>query len=86
MLAPSCAWTFAFVGAVPSFPRWVGSVSRECLDQLLILGRRQLEHVLRVYVRPCAPPLQRRAAGRTAPSTCDLLGGLIYEYELAPAA
>jgi putative transposase len=31
--------------------RWVGSIRRECLDRLLILGRRQLEHVLRVYVR-----------------------------------
>ncbi len=31
--------------------RWVGSVRRECLDRLLILGRRQLEHVLSVYVR-----------------------------------
>ena len=27
--------------------RWVGSVRRECLDRLLILGRRQLEHVHR---------------------------------------
>jgi putative transposase len=31
--------------------RWVGTVRRECLDRLLILGRRQLEHVLRVYLR-----------------------------------
>jgi putative transposase len=31
--------------------RWVGSVRRECLDRLLILGRRQLEHALRVYIR-----------------------------------
>jgi putative transposase len=31
--------------------RWVGSVRRECLDRMLIVGRRQLEHVLRVYVR-----------------------------------
>jgi len=31
--------------------RWVGSARRECLDRLLILGRRQLEHVLRVYIR-----------------------------------
>jgi transposase InsO family protein len=30
--------------------RWVGTVRRECLDRLLILGRRQLEHLLRVYV------------------------------------
>ena len=31
--------------------RWIGSVRRECLDRLLIVGRRQLEHVLRVYAR-----------------------------------
>jgi transposase InsO family protein len=31
--------------------RWVGSVRTECLDRLLIFGRRQLEHVLRVYIR-----------------------------------
>jgi putative transposase len=31
--------------------RWVGSVRRECLDRLMIFGRRQLEHVLRVYTR-----------------------------------
>ena len=31
--------------------RWVGSARRECLDRLLIFGRRQLRHVLRVYIR-----------------------------------
>jgi transposase InsO family protein len=31
--------------------RWVASVRRECLDRLLILGRRQLDHVLRIYVQ-----------------------------------
>jgi transposase InsO family protein len=30
--------------------RRVGSIRRECLDRLPIVGRRQLEHVLRVYV------------------------------------
>jgi putative transposase len=45
--------------------RWVGSVRRECLDRLLIFGRRQLEHVLRVYARH----YNRRRP--TAPSTCD---------------
>src|SRR5918995_2385655 len=30
--------------------RWVGTVRRDCLDWLLIASRRQLEHVLRVYV------------------------------------
>ena len=43
--------------------RWVGSVRRECLDRLLIVGRRQLEHVLRVYVRTTT------AGGHTAHST-----------------
>src|SRR5262249_6422340 len=31
--------------------RWVGSVRRECLDRLLIVGRRRLDHVLGVYAR-----------------------------------
>jgi putative transposase len=29
--------------------RWVGSLRRECLDRLLIVGRRQLERVVTVY-------------------------------------
>jgi putative transposase len=85
--------------------RWVGSVRRECLDRLLIVGRRQLEHVLPVYVRhyncgrphraldlqPPDPTAVASARGDpSAPLTgvhrLDLLGGLIHEYELAPAA
>jgi putative transposase len=31
--------------------RWIGTVRRECLDRLLILGRRHLEHVLASYAR-----------------------------------
>jgi putative transposase len=31
--------------------RWVGSVRRECLDRILILGRRHLQHVLASYIR-----------------------------------
>ena len=31
--------------------RWVGTVRRECLDRILILGHRQLDHVLRVYIK-----------------------------------
>ena len=30
--------------------RWVGSVRRECLDRILIVGRRHLDHVLATYV------------------------------------
>jgi hypothetical protein len=52
--------------------RWIGSARRECLDRLLIVGRRQLEHVLRVYVRhynarpaaPCARPASAHAYRR----------------------
>jgi putative transposase len=29
--------------------RWVGSVRRECLDHVLIFGRRHLEHVVTAY-------------------------------------
>jgi hypothetical protein len=48
----------------------------ECLDRILILGRRHLEYVLRVYRRHYnehRPHLRRH----------DLLGGLIHEYEAA---
>ena len=61
--------------------RWVGTVRRECLDRLLIVGRRQLEHVLRVYARhynrqqphraldlqPPDPSASRSAAGTDSP-------------------
>lgn len=30
--------------------RWVGTVRRECLDHLLIVGRNHLERVLKLYV------------------------------------
>jgi putative transposase len=31
--------------------RWIGTIRRECLDRILIFGRRQLAYVLRVHVR-----------------------------------
>jgi putative transposase len=30
--------------------RWVGTVRAECLDWTIILGRRHLEHILRIYI------------------------------------
>jgi putative transposase len=46
--------------------RWVGSVRRECLDRLLIVGRRHLEHVVRegraALQHASAPSLARSAA------------------------
>jgi len=49
--------------------RWVGTVRRECLDRLLILGRRQLEHVLRVYVKHYNRQRPHRALGLKPPET-----------------
>ena len=54
--------------------RWVGSIRRECLDRLLILGRRHIQHLLAAYVahynehRPHRA-LQQRPPLRVAPPT-----------------
>ena len=47
--------------------RWVGTVRRECLDRLLIFNRRQLERILRVYVRHYNEQRPHRALGLLAP-------------------
>jgi putative transposase len=63
--------------------RWVGSARRECLDRLLILGRRQLEHVLRVYVRHYNGQRPHRALDLEAP---DPIGVLVARGEPAASA
>jgi putative transposase len=78
--------------------RFVGTVRRECLDWLLIVNRRHLEHVLRVFAhhynrhRPhrsldLAPPAAtghgRCVATSRELKRCDRLGGLIHEYSCA---
>jgi putative transposase len=79
--------------------RFVRSVRSECLDWLLILGRRHLEHVLRTYTthynreRPhrglaLLPPAPANAA--SPPNTSEIqrrdrLGGLIHEYHRTAA-
>ena len=75
--------------------RWVGTARRECLDHLLIVGRRHLEYVLKEFVehwphqgldqrtpsgQPAVTPL---AVGRVVRQ--DRLGGLIHEYDRAAA-
>jgi transposase InsO family protein len=47
--------------------RWFGSARRECLDWLLIFNRRQLERVLRVYVRHYNERRPHRALDLQAP-------------------
>jgi transposase InsO family protein len=78
--------------------RWVRTVRDECLDHLLIVGRRHLEQVRRAYLahyncaRPhrslaLATPAGEPAAARGSPPGAvlrrDVLGGLTHEYAAA---
>jgi hypothetical protein len=75
--------------------RWVGGLRRECLDWLLIFGRRQLEQVVRAYIAhhnehgphrslEQRPPLAKLPpAQRPLPNLIgrrDRLGGVLHEY------
>jgi putative transposase len=78
--------------------RWARTVRADCLDRILILGRRHLEHVLRVYRRHYNEHRPHRALDLRPPDSPiplkqttttqhvhrrDLLGGLIHEYQVA---
>jgi transposase InsO family protein len=78
--------------------RWVRTVRADCLDRILIVGRRHLERVLGVYVRHYNEHRPHRALGVVPPDRSrpipqatlplrmrrrDLLGGLVHEYEAA---
>jgi putative transposase len=77
--------------------RWVRTLRADCLDRILILGRRHLEHVLRVYRRhynehrphraldllPPDRPTPRKQTTTQHVRRRDLLGGLIHEYKAA---
>ena len=79
--------------------RWVRTVRTECLDWMLVLGRRHLEHVLRTYAAHYNGRRPHRGLGLKTPDprpgptpwpahgarvrTRDVLGGLIREYDLA---
>jgi putative transposase len=78
--------------------RWVRTVRTECLDNLLVVGRRHLEAVLGEYLahynaeRPhrglaLASPTRALVEPRGSPPTAidrrDVLGGVIHEYQAA---
>jgi putative transposase len=79
--------------------RWVRTVRAECMDWMLVFGRRHLVHVLRAYVihynraRPHRGLELRTPEPRPEPvqvlpagvriTRRDVLGGHIHEYELA---
>ena len=75
--------------------RWVRTVRAECLDWMLILGRRHLDQVLRTYAAHYNGHRPHRARGLAAPldgsedswpihprevHRRSVLGGLIHEY------
>ncbi len=74
--------------------RWVGSARRECLDHILIFGRRHLLRVLGAYtehynrarphralaLHPPGPSLNWEAMLGRKVHRRDVLGGLIHEY------
>jgi putative transposase len=51
--------------------RWVGTVRQECLDHLLIAGRRQLVRVLHVYVEHYNSHRPHRGLGLSAPEPSE---------------
>jgi transposase len=79
--------------------RWVRTVRNECLDWMLVLGRRHLERVLRTYAAHHNEARPHRGLDLKTPEPQpdsrprpvfggrvrrqDRLGGLIHEYELA---
>jgi transposase InsO family protein len=79
--------------------RWVRTVRADCLDWMLVLGRRHLERVLRTYTTHYNEATPHRGLDLKTPEPRpgslpspalgervrmhDLLGGLIHEYELA---
>ena len=79
--------------------RWVRTLRRECLDSVLILGRRHLERVVSEYTRHYNGHrphrgLRQRAPTREPAPLLDLqrlpqierrnrLGGLLHEYSIA---
>jgi putative transposase len=78
--------------------RFVRTIRTESLDWLLIVGRRHLEHVLRIYIQhynrerphrglalqPPQPPQVRQPPGGDVRRR-DRLGGLVHEYYRAAA-
>jgi putative transposase len=78
--------------------RWVRTVRSECLDQLLVVGRRHLERIVRDYLShynierphralalatPTREPCEPRGSPPTEIHRRDVLGGLIHEYRAA---
>ena len=97
-LKPRSDWLLAERTNNAYAERWVGTVRREVLDRMLILGCRQLRSVLADYVDHDNGHRPHRALGQAPPlgsaeppvipaagrvTRRDRLGGLIHEYAQA---
>ena len=77
--------------------RWIRTARAECLDRVMVLGRRHLEQLLTTYVKHYNEERPHRSLGLEPPGAPqssralspepsgigrrDLLGGLIHEYD-----
>lgn len=61
--------------------RFVGTIRRECLDRMLILGRRHLETVLAEYVEHYNSHRPHRSLAQRAPSTSDTTPALMGDVD-----
>jgi transposase InsO family protein len=83
--APASPWQNGFA------ERLIGSIRRECLDHIVVLGEAHLRRILRSYARyyndirthrsldkdaPAVRPVQRAGSIKT----CPILGGLHHHY------
>ena len=83
--APASPWQNGFV------ERLIGSIRRECLDHIVVLGEAHLRGILRSYARYYNDIRTRRSLDKDAPAVrpvqragsikaCPILGGLHHHY------
>jgi putative transposase len=63
--------------------RMIGTLRRECLDRMLILGRRHLEAVLAEYVQHYNSHRPHRSLGQRSPAEPDTNPAVLAEVDLA---
>ena len=88
LIAPQSPWQNAFV------ERLIGSIRRECLDHVIVLGEKHLRRILRSYFEYCQESHTHLSLSKDAPSTRAVqppelgavveiseVGGLHHRYE-----
>jgi hypothetical protein len=60
--------------------RLIGSIRRECLDHVVVVGERHLRHVRRTHLSLQKDALVRRDVCRGRVRSSPILGGLHHQY------